>query len=385
MRHGIADYRRLQMQRARSRAFAVLRAGNAKALIAGKSQIQAAHDASGVVRCFFCWRRLMPPSHRRKNAHRLTKSPYLLAHPVQPMLAMLVNEPFGRAGWLFEVKWDGYRAIAEIADGTVRLYSRNLLSFADKFKTVTDELRGFGHDAVLDGEIVVLDAEGKSHFQLLQKYQKTGAGTLAYYAFDLLYLDGEDLRSRPLVQRKKMLTPLLNDNGIVRLSEHVVEEGDGLFRAATEQGLEGIMAKDGASPYYEGLRSKAWLKIKTRRRQEAVIGGFTRPRGSRRGLGSLVLGVFEDGKFVYVGHAGGGFNERSLAEVRARLEPLIQSTCPFAKMPKTNTPARWVKPKLVCEIAFQEWTGDGVMRQPIFLGLREDKSARAVVRERPKD
>jgi bifunctional non-homologous end joining protein LigD len=321
---------------------------------------------------------------RKAPPHEMRKAGLpLLGQPVRPMLATLVAEAFDRQDWLFEVKWDGYRAIAEIADANVKLYSRNLLSFEKKFAPVLASLAELGHDAVLDGEIVALDGEGKSRFQLLQNYQKTGMGTLVYYVFDLLYLDGEDLRAAPLRRRKELLAPLLQGWDNVRFSEHVEEHGIPFFEAAVDQDLDGIMAKDAASPYREGTRSPAWLKVKTRKRQEVVIGGFTEPRGSRQGLGSLVLGVFEGNELVYVGHAGGGFNDKSLADMRARLEPLIQKVSPFQIRPKTNAPVHWVKPVLICEVAFQEWTEDGSMRQPIFLGLREDKPARSVKRELP--
>jgi bifunctional non-homologous end joining protein LigD len=303
---------------------------------------------------------------------------------ITPMLATLVDEPFDKEGWVFEVKWDGFRAIAETTSRTARLYSRNQKSFDERFRPIAEALRGLGRTAVFDGEIVVLDEQGRSHFQLLQNYQRTGEGDLRYYVFDLLKLDRRDLRRLPLVKRKKQLAEVIEGLPNILLSEHVEERGIDFFRAAQEQGLEGIIAKNGASIYRDGVRSENWLKIKTHRRQEAVIGGYTEPKGSRKELGALVLGVFEGDKFVYIGHTGGGFNTESLGEVRARLEKLQRKTCPFAEVPKTNTPAKWVSPKLVCEVRFQEWTQDGRMRQPIFLGLREDKEAAAVVRELPK-
>ena len=306
-----------------------------------------------------------------------------MPHHVKPMLATLVAEPFDRDDWLFEVKWDGYRAIAEVEKGRVRLYSRNLLSFAEKFKPVVTSLAQLGHDAVLDGEIVILDAQGLSHFQLLQNYKRTGQGILVYYVFDCLYLDGEDLTSLPLRRRKEMLAPILKGFDSLRISEHVERAGIAFFEVARRRGLEGIIAKDAQSPYRLGARSHEWLKIKTRKRQEAVIGGFTEPRGSRRGLGSLVLGVYEDKELVYIGHAGGGFDSRGLLDMRARLDPLEQRISPFKTRPRTNAPVHWVKPQLVCEVALQEWTHDGTMRQPIFLGLREDKAPTSVKRELP--
>src|SRR5207302_519252 len=179
-------------------------------------------------------------------------------------------------------------------------------------------------------------------FQLLQKYQKTGEGTLRYYVFDLLYLDGRDLRGLPLKRRKELLGQILGDLPNVFLSEHVEKDGVAFFEAAAARGLEGIIAKDGESLYREGLRSHQWLKIKTHQRQEAVIGGFTEPRGSRKDLGSLVLGVYEGKDLVYIGHTGGGFDTKGLAEIRAKLDPLVRRSSPFVKTPKTNAPVHWV-------------------------------------------
>jgi bifunctional non-homologous end joining protein LigD len=318
---------------------------------------------------------------RRPGGKRTSKSA-VMPHNIKPMLATLIAEPFDGDDWLFEVKWDGYRAIAEVEDGNVRLYSRNLLPLENKFPPIIGSLKNLGHDAVLDGEIVVLDAQGKAHFQLLQTYHQSG-GTLAYYVFDLLYLDGTDLRSLPLRQRKNLLPPLLRGLDNIRVSEHIEGDGVAFFAAAMRQGLEGVIAKEADSAYQEGLRSRKWLKLKARQQQDAVIGGFTEPRGSRQGLGALVLGVYEGKDLVYIGHAGGGFDSPGLRAMRARLEPLVQRGCPFKEKPKTNAPVHWVTPTQVCEVAFLEWTADGTLRQPIFLGLREDKPAQTVKRERP--
>jgi bifunctional non-homologous end joining protein LigD len=300
---------------------------------------------------------------------------------VKPMLASLVDIPFDRAGWLFEIKWDGYRAIAEVSGGKVALYSRTHKSFVDRYPAVAQALRGLGHDAVLDGELAVVDDRGRSSFQLLQGFLKTGQGQLCYCVFDLLYLDGQDLRALPLSRRKEKLATIVSHSPLLLLSQHIEGEGVAFFHEAIKRGLEGIMAKDAASPYREGHRGQEWLKIKTHMRQEAVICGFTEPRGSRKDFGALVLGVYEGKKLVYVGHTGGGFNVRGLTEVRRRLDPLVQPKSPFGVTPKTNAPVHWVKPKLVCEVRFQEWTQDDIMRMPIFLGIREDKPARAVTRE----
>lgn len=312
-----------------------------------------------------------------------TKRAAKIPRDVRPMLATLVDQPFDRDGWLFEVKWDGYRAIAEVDSKRVRLYSRNQKSFEDKFAPIVRALREFAQEAVLDGEIVALDEKGRAQFQLLQNYQKTGVGNLVYYVFDLLYLDGRDLRNVPLKERKELLRGIIGNSPSLRYSDHIEDEGIAFFKSAVRSGLEGIIAKEGASIYREGTRSAAWLKIKSRQRQEAVIGGFTAPRGARAELGALVLGVFDGPNLVYIGHTGGGLDDAGLADMRKRLEPLVISKCPFHVPPKTNAAVQWVKPGLVCEVEFQEWTEDGRMRQPIFVGMREDKSPRDVKRENP--
>jgi bifunctional non-homologous end joining protein LigD len=300
---------------------------------------------------------------------------------VKPMLASPVAQPFDRKDWLFEIKWDGYRAIGEVSQAGVRLYSRNNLSFEDRYPAIVDSLRGLGHDAVLDGEIVVLDETGKPQFQLLQSYGKSRRGTLVYYVFDLLHLDGHDLRGVALIRRKKILAQLIEHLPNVKLSDHVMDQGKAFFDVVAQRQLEGIVAKDGTSRYRPGERGPFWLKIKTHRRQEAVIGGFTEPRGERRDLGALVLGVYEGPDLVYIGHAGSGFTDDTLADLKAKLEPLIQKNHPFKTKPVANAPAHWVKPELVCEVTFDSWTDDGQMRHPVFVGLREDKLATTVTRE----
>ena len=300
---------------------------------------------------------------------------------VRPMLATLVEKPFDREDWYFEVKFDGYRAIADVRKRGVALYSRNFISFADRYAPVVTSLRGLGHEAVLDGEIVVTDDQGRPQFQLMQNYQRTGLGRLCYYVFDLLYLNGHDLQPLPLRRRKELLEQLVVNMESVLISKHVERRGIALFEGAERTGLEGIIAKDAQSPYRQGARSPEWLKIKTQQRQEVVIAGFTEPRGRRQQLGALVLGVYEDGQLVYVGHTGGGFDDAGLTRMRRLLEPLEQTRSPFERPPRTNAPVHWVKPKLVCEVKFSQWTEDGKLRQPIFVGLREDKPARQVRRE----
>jgi bifunctional non-homologous end joining protein LigD len=280
------------------------------------------------------------------------------------------------------VKWDGYRAIAEINDRNVSLYSRNLISLNQNFYPVVESLRKFRFDAILDGEIVIVDDQGRPDFQMLQNYQKSKSGHLLYYVFDLLYFQGRDLTNLPLLRRKELLKKILPSSPRIKFSDHISKEGILFFNTVKERGLEGIMAKHSQSAYRMGRRSRQWLKVKTRLTQEGVIAGFTKPRGSRKYFGSLVLGAYEGDELIYIGHSGGGFGAKNLKEIREKLDPLTQKECPFKVEPKTNTPAIWVKPELVCELIFHGWTDEGIMRQPVFLRLREDKPAREVVREK---
>jgi bifunctional non-homologous end joining protein LigD len=302
---------------------------------------------------------------------------------IEPMLATLIREPFDHPDWFFEVKWDGYRAIAEVREAGVSLYSRNGISLSRKFHPILETLRGLAFEAVLDGEIIVANGRGDPDFQMLQDYPKSGKGQLLYWVFDLIHFAGRDLMSLPLVRRKELLKRILPSAPNIKFSDHVVKEGILFFKAAQERGLEGIMAKHAQSTYRPGARSRKWLKVKTQLVQEGVIAGFTQPRGSRRYFGTLVLGVFMRDELIYIGHAGGGFTTRELKEIREKLGRLIQKRCPFRMEPKTNAPVTWVKPELVCEVAFHGWTVEGLMRQPVFLRLREDKSAREVIREEP--
>jgi bifunctional non-homologous end joining protein LigD len=304
-----------------------------------------------------------------------------MPHGIRPMLATLVREPFDHPDWIFEVKWDGYRAVAEIRNGEVSLYSRNLLPLNEKFFPVVESLGKFGFEAVLDGEIVVVDDLGQPDFELLQNYRKTGSGHLLYYVFDLLHFQGHDLTGLPLLRRKELLKKILPVSPKIRFSDHVSNEGVLFFQVVKGKGLEGIIAKQAQSVYQMGRRSRQWLKVKTQLTQEGVIAGFTAPRGGRKDFGTLVLGVFTGGGLTCIGHAGGGFGSKDLQEIREMLNPLIQQECPFTVKPETNAPTTWVKPELVCEVVFHGWTVEGVMRQPVFLRLRADKAASEVVRD----
>jgi bifunctional non-homologous end joining protein LigD len=303
---------------------------------------------------------------------------------LEPMLATFTKTPFDRKDWIFEIKWDGYRAIAEVPqNGKVRLYSRNKLAYEKEFPPVVSDLKKLDCQAIFDGEVVVVDQEGRGQIKLLQHYRKTGEGRLVYYVFDLLYYEGYDLRKAPLKLRKAFLRRILPNLPHLKYSNHVEEQGKGLYEAAKENELEGILAKYQESQYRTGVRSTEWLKIKAHFQQEAVIGGFTAPRGARSKLGALLLGVYEGKKLVYIGHAGGGFTDEDLKVVKSRLEPLVRKTSPFESKPATNAPPTWVEPELVCEVRFADWTNDLLMRHPIFLGLREDKDPKEVKRETP--
>jgi len=307
-----------------------------------------------------------------------------LGRVVKPMLAESVDEAFDRIDWIFEMKWDGYRTIAEIENGSVKLYSRNNQPFNEKFSEVAKSLEKFPGNAILDGEVVVVDKEGKPNFGWLQDYPKSKHGELIYYVFDILHYDGHNLRSLPLIERKGLLKKILPDLPHVKYSDHIEERGEAFFMQAQKHNLEGIIAKDSKSTYKENTRSFHWLKIKTSLRQEAVICGYTKGKGGRKHFGALVLGLMKKGKLTYIGHTGGGFDEKLLESTLKKLEPLETDQCPFEEKPQTNAPVTWVEPKLICEVTFKEWTNDGIMRQPIFLGLREDKDVKDVEGEVPR-
>lgn len=303
---------------------------------------------------------------------------------VEPMLATLADAPFDHPEWVFESKFDGWRALARVDAGSLHLISRNRHSLDDMFPELLGPDGLKARSCLIDGEIVALDDQGVPRFQLLQNRLKgksrNGAGTMVFYAFDLLHLDGRDLTGCSLLERKALLKRILPQGGAWRYSEHFARDGRKIFRHAVDLGLEGVVAKRSDSPY-RGGRSAEWLKIKTKLRQEIVIGGYTEPRRSRILFGSLVAGLYRGGKLHFVGHVGGGFNAKLLKEVYGFMRPLETSKCPFAEVPKTNEKVRWIEPKLVAEVEFAEWTGDERMRQPIFMGLRPDKDPKACVRE----
>ncbi len=323
-----------------------------------------------------------------KNSPGVVRKPMPTA--VHPMLATSIDKPFDNPDWLFEIKWDGYRAVAFIDGGRVRLVSRNQNDLSAQFPELA-ALPQFvkARRAILDGEIVALDDHGRPSFSLMQ--QRTGFRPgkprlsfrddvpVVYYAFDLLYLDDYDLRRVPLERRKQLLQQHLIAGNLVRFSDHYAEKGLALFQAAGEKGLEGIVAKKRAS-LYEETRSRDWLKIKITRRQECVIGGYTDPEGSRDYFGSLVLGLYNrQRKLIHVGQVGTGFDQRGLKDLFAELQPLATDKNPFHGEIGGLRKVHFVRPKLVAEIKFSEWTheteeGGPKLRAPVFLGLRTDKA-----------
>lgn len=292
------------------------------------------------------------------------------------MLAKETDKPFDDNDWLFEIKWDGYRAISEIENGDVNLYSRNGLLFNNSYPVITNALKKIKPNAVLDGEIVIINEEGKSDFQKLQHYQNNTHYPICYYVFDLLSLDGKDTCELPLTDRKKLLQQLIKKNKVIKYSDHVVGKGADFFDAVAKMGLEGIMAKQADSQYHKGIRTSAWLKIKNHKADEVIIVGFTKPTGARKYFGALVLATRTQKGLQYAGHTGSGFTDKDLKEIYDKLAPLTTAKSPFKEKVKTNMPVTWVKPNYVCEVKFTEWTNDGKMRHPIFLKMREDKSTK---------
>jgi bifunctional non-homologous end joining protein LigD len=306
---------------------------------------------------------------------------------IKPMLAELVDKPFDDPEWVFEIKFDGYRALANIdSKRNVDLYSRNFISFNERFSPVAQELRNFFHEAILDGEVVVMDKKGVSSFQLLQNYQRTGQGDLKYYVFDILHLDGVSTRNLSLEDRKDLLLTLLSKKKLknVFYSDHVEKDGKKFFELAKKMNLEGIIAKNLHSKYRPNKRGGDWLKIKITKEQEAVIAGITEPGGGRKHFGSLVLGAYVDNKFEYIGNAGTGFTDAALKELYAKFKSYFSDKSPFDVKVKARTPIQWMKPHFVCQVKFTEWTDDMSMRHPVYMGLREDKKAQEVIPELPK-
>jgi bifunctional non-homologous end joining protein LigD len=305
---------------------------------------------------------------------------------VAPQLATLVTAPPPGDAWLHEMKFDGYRIVCRLAGRRATLWSRNARDWTARFPEIAAAAACLPvREALLDGEIAVLLPNGTTSFQALQNaLSGDEQGRLVYFLFDLLHLDGQDLAGATLETRKAALEKLVPArDGPLRYSSHVVGQGEAFFKRACRLSLEGIVSKRRDQPYEPG-RGHSWLKVKCVREQEFVVGGFTEPKGTRVGLGALLLGVYDGKDLVYAGKVGTGFTGASVAQLRERLDRIRVPDSPFRLRPPGAAAARWVKPELVAEIAFTEWTGDGRLRHPSFKGLREDKPAREIVRERPR-
>jgi bifunctional non-homologous end joining protein LigD len=302
-----------------------------------------------------------------------------------PMLATLAEDVPSGAAWSHEVKWDGYRAIARVAGGDATLTSRRGLDMTERFKVVARALERAVRtpDVVLDGEVCALDDEGRASFSVMQQ----GKGPLVLYLFDVLEIDGEPVVDLPLRERRERLEEVVDFKGAIRLSQ-AFDEGEALFEAAKEQGLEGIVSKKVESRYQPGKRTREWLKVKATGRQEFLVAGFTKGQGRRAGrFGSLVLAVRKGKELEYVGNVGSGFTEDEIDRLLAKLRPLERETPPFREVPKIPRVRKgdivWLEPRLVAEVKFAEWTHDGRLRAPVYEGLREDKEATDVHREKP--
>ena len=307
---------------------------------------------------------------------------------VPPQLATLVEEAPKGKEWLHELKFDGYRLLCHLYRGRVHLWTRHQKDWTDKFASLVKAFKTLPvQSAILDGEVVALDSSGRSSFQMLQQaIHKTGGRGLVLQVFDVIYLEGFNLTRVPLVERKRVLEELMasvRDGGVLRYSDHVEGNGPKFLKQACDFGIEGIVSKL-ADSAYESARTRNWQKVKCLKRQEFVIAGYTL---SDKGIpfSSLILGFYDKGKLIYAGRAGTGFSTKQRLELRKMLDRIARPTKPFEQVPKDPglRSAVWAEPKLVGEVAFTEWTDEGVIRHPAFKGLREDKNPRDVIRENP--
>lgn len=300
------------------------------------------------------------------------------------MMAQSAKDPFDSPDWMFEIKLDGYRAIT-VFDAASRphIWSRNGLSLEQKFPAISKAVSRLKLcRTILDGEIVAVDENGIPRFQLLQRFQKQPTAPTLYFVFDVLWTDGSDITQKNLIERRAVLERILKPAAGIQLGNYVTDKGKALFNLTKAKGMEGIVAKRKISAYRPGKRSADWLKIKSRPQQEFVVGGFSEGKGSRKQLGALLLGAYRNGKLHYFGHAGSGFSEKGLNDAIDQMKPLFTDKSPFENPPRVPEKIQWVKPELVCEISFAEWTRDGELRQTVFLGWRDDKKAKEVVLER---
>jgi bifunctional non-homologous end joining protein LigD len=312
---------------------------------------------------------------------------------IKPMLATLVDKPSEKTGWLYEVKWDGYRAISYMNEGDVEIRSRNNKDFTKKYYPVTNALKDWKINAVVDGELVIVNDKGMPDFNALQTWRSEADGELVYFLFDLLWLEGCDLMNVPLSERRKILQQIVPEASIIKLSENFDISGSEFFALADKMGLEGILAKKASSVYVPDSRSKDWLKIKTQQSQEVIICGYTKNENTSKKFSALLLGVYQGKDLVFIGPVGTGFTTSMQTEILEKLNPYVTKECPFAEEPEYNKPSRfrpnpppatvtWVKPKVVAEISYRALSSDGSLRHPSFKGLREDKQAKEVKWER---
>ncbi|MDF2193249.1 DNA ligase D [Paraflavitalea sp. CAU 1676] len=335
---------------------------------------------------------------RKKKAVSVLAQAPKAAFPkhIKPMLGTLVSEPFDQPGWLYEIKWDGYRALALSHKGKVELLSRNQKSFNDKFYPVYEAVKAWEINAVIDGEICVVNEKGIAHFGSLQNWRSEADGELVYYVFDILWLDGHDLTELPLTERRALLQALVPAEGIIRYSDNFESNATEFLAVAARMGMEGVMAKKADSLYVPGERTRDWLKLKANKRHEVVIGGYTRNDDSPKLFSALLVGVYEGSRLHYTGKIGTGFNDKLQREMMQKFKRLSTTRCPFTDTPDVNKPSRfrpnpphatvtWLKPELVGEVSYAELTSDGIMRHPSFEGMREDKKARSVTAEKALD
>lgn len=333
----------------------------------------------------------------KKSSNTKKSTNFSLPPFIEPMKARMVDSP-PRGDWFYEIKFDGFRALALRGSDEARLLSRNNKDLGSMFPEVMDSIAKLKvNEAVLDGEIVALDEKGISSFQLLQAFEMgQERPPIFYYIFDLLRLNGKDLRQLAVTKRKDALEKLLKKPpGVIRYSGPLGSNAKTLLEQAAGLGLEGLIGKRSDSNYESGERSGAWIKLKLLCEQEFVIGGYSEASGTRTHFGALLVGYYSKGKLLYAGKVGTGFNQALLKKLHARFQKYLQQDCPFVNLPERNRPrygqgmtasemrkCHWLKPELVCQVKFAEWTRDGSIRQPVFLGIREDKAARDVIREK---
>ncbi len=319
-----------------------------------------------------------------KRVENITKGKVVALNPkkvIKPMLATSVKEVFDDPDWIYELKWDGYRILSYIDDGEVNLYSRNGILMNSKFPSLVRDLENIEHNAILDGEVVVVDKQGIPEFQKLQNFDDQTKGQLLYYIFDLLYLNDHSVIELPLIDRKSLISEVLEDTELSRYCDHIHAKGTKFFKKAVEEGMEGVIAKKADSLYIPGYRTDQWLKIKAENSQEAIICGYTESPGDTW-FGSLILGIYKNDKLTYIGNCGTGFSNQEQKDLFKKLKPLETKKSPFNK--KINLKGRvphWVKPLLICEVKFSDWTKQQIMRHPVYKGLRTDKTNSEIYEE----